>query len=98
MREVFNLKMPKADDRILVEAECGYDARHGDFYIERGLKLDGVEMDLLDLTSSMRRWLRRDLKLAKLVIASDGSIDCPHGRYLLREFCIDCLVSAKHCS
>lgn len=91
----YNLKLPNSEKRCLVEATVGYDAQRGGRYVDRQLKLDGVPVDLLDLTRAMQRWLVRDLPQAEMVRSSVGDVDCPHGRYLVRDFCTACVAAAK---
>jgi hypothetical protein len=91
----YNLKLPGQETRVLIEASVGYDARRGGRYVDRQLRLDGVPVDLHDLTGSMQRWLRRDLLQAEMVRRDFGGIDCPHGRYLVRDCCADCLAAAR---
>lgn len=90
----YNLKLPGKETRVLVEANVGYDARRGGRYIE-DLRLDGAPVFLEDLTGAMQRWLWRDLPQAEMLRASIGDIDCPHGRYLVREHCANCIAAAK---
>ena len=92
---LYNLKLPGKETRVLVEANVGYDARRGGRYIDEELKLDGAPTRLQDLTGAMQRWLWKDLPQAEMVRADIGDVDCPHGKYLVREVCLNCLAAAR---
>ena len=91
----YRLRLPNKNTYITVAANVGYDAQRGGIYVERGIAIDGVPTDMADLTGALQRWLKRDLGKADCILRGVGVLDCPHGRYLLREFCAQCLADAR---
>jgi hypothetical protein len=87
----YRLKLPGKETYINVAADVGYDASRGGVYVERGIYIDGVPVDTRNLTRAVQRWLKRELGNADCCLRGFGSLQCPHGRYLLREPCGDCL-------
>ena len=88
---VFDLKLPGSDLRISVRAIVNYDRGHRVTILE----IDGVTVGPDDLTKPFRRWLVDQLIRAEMVIRAIGTVDCPHGSYLVADFCAKCIGCAS---
>ena len=83
------------DKPVVVSATVFYD--HGVNVEVHGIRLDGTphEIDFKKLGSSAQGRLKKDLALAEMLRADIGSTFCKHNRYLIEEFCADCLAEAR---
>lgn len=91
----YNLKLPGEEGRLYVEADVGFDLRRGGFYVEDTVFIDGDKANFRMLPPRTRRWLLQDLRHADMILRDVGKLDCDHGRYLVREHCVDCLAAAR---
>ena len=89
--QTFRLKLPGETRPIFVTAIVHYDLGHK---VDL-LALDGVTRGLDDLPRDLRRWLLDSVIRAAMVQQDIGDTYCPHGRYLVDEFCAACLGEAS---
>ena len=89
----YEILMPDDDRRVVVRAAVWYDrGRH--VVVEQITARNGTLPLFSELPLAVKRRLLLDLVQAEQVSWAGGTT-CKHGRYLVRDFCVNCLAEAK---